>query len=71
MIMTPEQAAAFVNAQTACALAEIEGMRAANAIAVLNEKPMPYGYNEFSAVPSRFGIEHNTVLQLFEDVNRY
>jgi hypothetical protein len=63
--MTPEQAAAFVISQSACALAEIAAMQARNARYTGTDK-----YHEpkdFESVIDRYGIGHNAVLQIFQD----
>ncbi len=67
--MTPEQAAAFVQSQTACALAEIEAMKAANVSRDQQGHSHAYGEEAFLAVPDQFGIGHNAVVQLFRDAN--
>lgn len=63
--MTPEQAAAFINAQVACAQAEMAAMHAANR--AREEQGHSHAYDEeaFLAIPDRFGISHNAVLTLF------
>lgn len=67
--MTPEQAAAFIHAQSVCALAEIQGMIAENQHRVSCGNSIAYGEDAFSAVPDRYGIGHNAICVLFEDVN--
>lgn len=64
--MSPEQAAAFVNAQAVCALARIQSMCAAN-----SQRPddQPFSAAQIDAVPDEFGIGHNLVLALFRDAN--
>lgn len=65
--MTPEQKAAFIMAQAACANAEIAGMRAENQMReALGDAPA-YGYEHFSAVMERYGIHHNAVVTFFGD----
>lgn len=58
---------AFIHAQTVCAMAEIEGMRAANSIAMWNLTNPPYKKEDFEAVPVRYGIDHNSVIQYLRD----
>jgi hypothetical protein len=60
--MTDEQKAAFVNAQTACALAEIAAMQAANS---QFPQDQPYDEKAFLAVPDKYVIGHNAVVGLF------
>jgi hypothetical protein len=67
--MTPEQAAAFVQSQTACALSEIEAMKAENRLAVVQHYTAPYNEAAFRAVPDQFGIGHNSVLNIFYHAN--
>lgn len=67
--MTPEQAAAFIHAQSVAATAEIEGMKAENAMRALNGDSPAYGYAQFSDIEGRYGLGHNTVCRLFEDAN--
>lgn len=67
--MTPEQAAAYVTAQAACAVAEIAAMQRANAH--LPDGCFPqFGEDDFRAVINRYCISHNAVLQLFQDMSR-
>jgi hypothetical protein len=68
--MTPEQAAAFVMAQAACAAAEIAGMQAENQIYVKRGQGVLFGKNEFDAIADRYCIGHNAVLTLFQETNR-
>lgn len=66
--MSPEQAAAFVIAQSACAMAEIAAMQTRNARYVGADK-----YHEpkdFEDIVNKYCIGHNAVLQLFQDANR-
>lgn len=64
---------ALIQAQTVCALAEIEGMKAANNQVVLDALPggvmtpgasreLPYQKADFDDVPRRFCIGENDVL---------
>lgn len=65
-MLTKEQAAAFLFSQTACALAEIESMKAANFGCVLRGIPLTYGEAEFQSVPDHFGIGHNAAVTLLQ-----
>lgn len=67
--MTPEQAAAFVIAQAACAMAEIAGMQAQDRAW---EKAGVDTYSDvnYRAVINKYCIGHNAVLQCFQDANR-
>jgi len=63
--MTPEQQAAYVIAQAACAMAEIAGMQAENQMCALRGEPLAYGEGAFTSVIERNCIHHNGVLTLF------
>lgn len=63
--MNDAQKAAFINAQAACALAEIAAMQAANALPLSLRGRALYTEDDFRAVPDRYGIHHNAVLTLF------
>lgn len=63
--MTPEQKAAYINAQVACALAEIEAMKAANRQREIQGYTPAYGEEAFAAVPDRYGISNNHVCLFF------
>jgi hypothetical protein len=63
--MTPEQQAAFIMAQSACAMAEIAGMQAENQHRAANGDPLMYREDAFNAVILRNGIGHNDVLGFF------
>ncbi len=65
--MTPEQSAAYINAQTACALAEIEAMKAANRDAELKGDVPRFGWGDFINIPDRYGIHHNAVVSSFQE----
>ena len=67
--MTPEQAAAFVNAQVVCAQAEIASMHAENREREVQDHTHAHDCEAFAAVPDKFGLHHNTVLQIFGDAN--
>ncbi len=64
--MTPEQKAAFVMAQAACAMAEIAGMQAANQHRTQHGNSIMYGEEAFDGVIERNCISHNAVLSLFQ-----
>lgn len=69
--MTPEQAAAFVMGQAACASAELLSMVAANALDAQAGRPPSHSPSDFAAVPDRYTVGHNAVLTLFQDINKY
>lgn len=57
--MTPEQNAAYVMAQSACALIEAMGMQADNQ---QHPQDQPYTGQDFAALIERYGIHHNAVI---------
>lgn len=70
--MTDEQKAAYVHAQSVCALAEIEGMRADNEQkkidgesglreGILHSYGLPWSKDDFEAVIEKYGIHSNAV----------
>ncbi len=67
--MTPEQAAAFVIAQAAAMLCELEAMKAANAERAQMGTAPAYNAADFSGLPGRFGLGENAVLELFARAN--
>ncbi len=65
--MTREEKVAYINSQIACMLAEMEGMKAANAhCAVFNETPV-HSEQDFLDLPVRYGVTHNQVLGYLRD----
>jgi hypothetical protein len=65
--MTPEQRAAYVQAQCICALADIEAMKAENAIRAHKGAVPAYNSTAFYAVQSQYMISHNDVIAFFRD----
>lgn len=63
--MTPEQKAAFVMSQAACAMAKIAGMQAENQIRNANNLSLAYTEKDFFDVIDRNGIGHNDIVMLF------
>lgn len=59
--MTPEQKAAFINAQAACMLAELEAMKAFNHFRMSIGMALAYDEEAFLALPDKYGLGHNTV----------
>lgn len=68
--MTPEQAAAFVIAQAAGMCAELGAMEAANDLAKRAGRDPTYTEADFRAVPDRYTVGHNAVLELFQSCSR-
>lgn len=67
--MTPEQAAAFINAQTVCAHSELAAMQEANHARAQMGEAHAYDEAAFRAVQDQFCIGHNAVLGLFREIN--
>lgn len=67
--MTPDQAAAYVFAQAACALAEIEAMKAANIERETRGHSPAFGEDAFLGICDRYCINHNAVLQLYQEAS--
>jgi hypothetical protein len=68
--MTPEQAAAFVQSQTACLMAEMASMHAENYERQLNNQTHAHDYASFAALPDEYGIGYNAVVSLFQNANQ-
>lgn len=60
--MNEEQRAAFLNAQTACALIEAQGMTADNQRAVANGVQPEWAKHHFDALIDRYGLGHNAAV---------
>jgi len=56
---------AIVVSQTVAALAEIEAMKAENAMAADLGHTIPYSEDRFRDVPGEYGIDHNSVVGMF------
>ena len=69
--MTPEQAAAFVNAASARATIRAAAMTAENNDRAIRGESMAYPESAFTALIEEEGIGHNSVLITFENVNRH
>jgi hypothetical protein len=63
--MTPEQQAAFIMAQAACAMAEIAGMQAENQHRLSLGHSIAYDEDAFGCVIARNVIGHNDVISFF------
>ena len=65
--MTPEQRAAYITAQAACAIAEIEGMKAENMQREALGQSMAYVFDDFFAITEKYPIHHNAVIEWMRD----
>jgi hypothetical protein len=63
--MNPEQQAAYVNAQAACALAELMAMTLENDIAVETGVERPHKPQAFRNLPLAYCIGRNDVIGMF------
>lgn len=62
--MTAEQSAAYIGAQTASMLVELEAMKVANADRAQNGYAPAYGEKDFLALIDRYGMHHNNLMEL-------
>lgn len=69
--MNRAETVAYVQAQSACALAEIEAMKAENSYRASCGNNIAYGEDAFLAVIEKYGIHHNAVMKLFQDAAYY
>lgn len=60
--MSPEQRAIFLQSQAACALIEMEAMKAANWMREMKGETIAYGEEAFMDLISTYGIHHNQAL---------
>jgi hypothetical protein len=65
--MTPEQRAAYVNAQTAAALIELESMKAANREREMHGHALAWGEDAFLELITRYGLDGNAIVRMFQD----
>jgi hypothetical protein len=63
--MTPEQKAAFINSQVACALIEAAAMTAENQQREAVGHSMAYNEEAFLGLIDSYGISHNKVVEFF------
>ena len=68
--MTPEQAAAYVHAQSVAALATIEGMKAENKDRVAHGYTLAYDEAAFTDVINSYGLHHNAIVETFRNANQ-
>lgn len=63
--MTESQSAAYIMAQTACALAEIESMKAANRERERKGEVIAYPEESFLEIPDKYGLHHNAIMPFY------
>lgn len=61
--MEQEFKIAYLNSQILCARAELEGMLAANAQSIARGGYPVYGETDFTSIPARYGIDHNSIME--------
>ena len=66
--MTNEQKVAYVQAQAVCALNETINMFLQNLFAIQQNQPMKYNEEEFTNIPNKYGIHHNSLISLFHSL---
>ena len=64
--MTPDQSAAYVHAQVACAMAELFSMLAANTERQMQGLSPAYDEGAFMALQEKYCVGHNAVIGLFQ-----
>jgi len=67
--MTPEQAAAYIKAQAVAAEIEMHGMIVTNHECIRDNHPLQYRQPDFENLILKYGIYHNGVMKLFNEVN--
>ena len=63
--MTPEQEAAYVQANATAALIEAMGMMANNQNRLAQGISIQYGQSDFQALIEKYGIHHNAIMRLY------
>jgi hypothetical protein len=65
--MTDDERVAYLRAQTAAALIEMEAMKAANWMREMQGHTIAYGEDEFLALLDKYDLHHNSVISFFRD----
>ena len=63
--MTEAQQAAYIQSQSACALIEMEAMKAENTYREMRGETIAYNEKAFLDLIERYGIHHNAVISMF------
>ena len=64
--MDKDQKVAYIQAQSVCALAELEMMKAQNHWCdQYDHIPRQYDADDFERIPEKYGLHHNQILTLF------
>jgi hypothetical protein len=69
-MQTPEEAAAYIQSQSACALIKAMGYQAENKACSLRNEYPKYGLDNFERLLDEHGIHHNTVMEIYQGVWR-
>ena len=64
--MTHEERAALIMSQTACMLAEMEGMKALNIERAAAGHSIAYDEEAFCGLPDRYGLGYNAVMSVLQ-----
>ncbi len=62
--MTESERVAFIASQTACMLADIEGMKALNAYRERRDEAQAYDADDFHGLAKEYGVDRAAVLAL-------
>jgi hypothetical protein len=65
--MNEQNRAIYIQSQIACAMIEIEAMKAENAQRESAGQAISYGYNAFICLIERYGLHHNAILGYLQD----
>lgn len=63
--MSEEQQAAYIIAQSVCAMIEAMGMQSENTQRLHRGESIAYGEDAFNVVIEKYGIHHNAVIGFF------
>jgi len=66
--MNNEGQAAYVSSQTACALIEMEGMKAENQNCAINNMPPQYVQRDFLSLLDKYQLYHNSVVGFLNQI---
>ena len=65
--MTPEQKVAYVAAQTAAAMIELESMKAANREREMHGYALAWNEDMILSLIEKYGLDGNSIISLFQD----
>lgn len=67
--MTPEQVAAYVNAQATAAHIEAAGMLAENQERAIYNRPPAFTQDSFLLLLDRYQLHHNSIMSMYREAN--